>query len=95
MWLVIAALLALALFSLFWPQYIQYRHYARRIAELDRTIRREQALIKNLQIRQQRLRTDPAFLQRIAHEMGLAGPDEVIFRFVEPETNRLPYPSLP
>ncbi len=92
-WSLIALLLTVGLFSLFWPQYVQYRTYTRRIRELDEAIEREQTLIKKLQLKQQRLKTDPEFLKRVAHEMGMAAPDEVIFRFVEsgtPESSDAP-----
>ncbi|HIE09984.1 MAG TPA: septum formation initiator family protein [Kiritimatiellae bacterium] len=84
-WSLIALLLTVGLFSLFGPQYLQYRSYTRRIRELDAAIEREQTIIKKLQLKQQRLKVDPDFLKRVAHEMGMAEPDEVIFRFVEPE----------
>jgi len=73
----------------FYPRIETYRTHQRRKAELEAEIADREALIKNLQLMQQQLLTDPRFAEKIAHEEGLAHPNEVVFRFMdEPATER-------
>jgi hypothetical protein len=77
----------------FYPRIETYRTHQRRKAELEAEITDREALIKNLQLMQQQLLTDPRFAEKIAHEEGLAHPNEVVYRFMdEPAVERTTAP---
>ncbi|OGV47029.1 MAG: hypothetical protein A2X46_07615 [Lentisphaerae bacterium GWF2_57_35] len=77
---------------MFWPQIRQQQELQRKEAILEEDIRLEEEMIKHLKVQQERLRSDPRFVEKIAREeLGYAKPDETIFKFVddEPQTSRL------
>lgn len=77
----------------FYPRIETYRTHQRRKAELAAEIAEREALIKNLRLMQERLQADPRYAEKIAHEEGLAHPDEVIYRFMnEPAVERTTEP---
>lgn len=83
-------LVTIGLISLFYPQYRQYRGYKEREDELREQIRMEQELIQALKRKQEKFDHDPRFVEQIAHEVGLARPDETIYKFVDdPPTSSL------
>ena len=87
-WVLLVVLITIGIFSLFYPQYRQYRGYKDRQTELREQIRHENELIQTLKSKQHKFEHDPEYVEHIAHEMGLAKPNETIFKFVEDETNR-------
>ncbi len=76
-------LLAVAVMVMFVPQYQQYRAFQAREAALLDEIRLEEEMLNTLRLKQERFRNEPRYVERIAHEVGLAKPDETIFRFVD------------
>lgn len=86
-WVLLVVLIAIGIFSLFYPQYRQYRVYKDRQTELREQIRHENELIQTLKSKQHKFQHDPEYVEHIAHEMGLAKPNETIFQFVDDETN--------
>ena len=84
-WVTLGVLLFIAILCMFMPQYRQYREYQRRADALQEQIRLEEEMLKTLKQKQERFRSDPRFVEQIAHEVGLARPNETIFRFVEDE----------
>lgn len=90
-WAIIAALTILLIVGLFYPKYRQMRELEARAAELEEEVRLEQEMLRYLQSRQERLRTDPRFVEKIAREeLGLAKPGETVFKFIDdppPATN--------
>jgi hypothetical protein len=79
----------------FVPKWEQYRDYRRRHEETLADIRLQEEMINLLKEKQDRFRTDPRFVERIGHDLGLARPGEVVFRFRDDDaagTNRPPPP---
>ncbi|MFL2860846.1 MAG: septum formation initiator family protein [Pontiellaceae bacterium] len=71
----------------FIPKVHQFNTYQERSQMLQREI--DQALIteQTLKEQQRRFTTDPDFVERIAHEVGYAHPDETIFHFPKTPEN--------
>jgi len=85
-WIALALLVVVALASLFVPQIRQYQEYRRKQVTLEADIELEKQMLKHLQDQQQRLKSDPRFVEKIAREeFGYAKPGETIFKFVEDE----------
>ncbi|HPG00073.1 MAG TPA: septum formation initiator family protein [Kiritimatiellia bacterium] len=85
-WFALAVLIVVALASLFVPQIKQYQEYHRKQTTLEADIALEKQMLKHLQEQQQRLKSDPRFVEKIAREeFGYAKPGETIFKFVEEE----------
>ena len=67
----------------FTPKVKQLQVYQNRLDQhqhsIDLTIAEERRLKENIR----RFSTDPEFVERVAHEVGYAQPDEVIFHFPE------------
>lgn len=82
-WITLTLLVLIGIGFMFMPLVQQDREAQRREATLKEEIRMDEERIRQLKIQQERFETDPAFVERIAHEMGLARPDETIFRFVD------------
>lgn len=86
------AAILLALFGVslaFLPKVGQFRSYQETKSKLEADIRAEEERIKELRLKQERFSTDKYFVQQIAHEIGFAHENEVIFQFNDqPDTNR-------
>lgn len=78
-----AGLLLLAIGHIFIPQYQEYRELQRREMALRDDIRENEERLLTLKLKQERFQTDPAFVERIAHDIGLARPNETVVRFVD------------
>jgi cell division protein FtsB len=66
---------------------------AQRAAMLEEENRLKADRTRELRDRQDRFHNDPAYVERVAREtLGKVRPDEVIFRFTDPETNSLRIP---
>jgi len=65
----------------FFPKVIQFRSYQEIRESLEVSIRTEEERIKELRFKQERFRTDPNFVQQIAHKIGFAHENETIFQF--------------
>jgi len=89
-WITLTALVLIGVGFMFMPLVQQDREFQRREAVLREEIRVSEEQIRQLRINQERFQNDPAFIERIAHEMGLAKPDEVIFRFVDEVPSNAP-----
>ncbi len=90
-WVALAILACVWIGSLFVPQVRQYREYQQKKAALQEDIRLEEQMLKHLKDQQEKLRSDPRFVEKIAREeIGYAKPGETVFKFVdeEPRTNR-------
>ncbi len=89
--LTIAGMLAVGVARLVWPKWREIQEYRRRRDELAREIALEEEMIRILRRKQERFRTDPAFVERLAHDLGLARSNEVLFRIVaEPPVSAAP-----
>lgn len=81
-WAVLGLLILLALGRLFYPQWQEYREYRRTQEELSHQIRVEKEMLNVLKQKQERFHNDPEFVRKLAHDLGLAGPDELIFKYM-------------
>ncbi len=71
------------------PKWRAMQDYRRRKEDLERQIAIEEELTKLLRQKQERFRTDPRFVERIARDLGLARSNEVLYRIVrEPAGDR-------
>lgn len=75
----------IAIICVFVPRAHNYQDMQRRKRGLEEENSRMEARIRDLNEKQQRFRTDPEFVERIARAKGMAKPGETIFRF--PATN--------
>ncbi|HMP74260.1 MAG TPA: septum formation initiator family protein [Kiritimatiellia bacterium] len=78
-------LVALAVFTLirvFYPRFHELTSLSQRRAMLEEQIRAEEEHLENLRNKQERLRNDPRYVERIAREeLGYAKPGEIVFKF--------------
>lgn len=73
--------------SLFLPLIERQKELRAREAELRLDIQKEAEKLRMLKWKQEKLKEDPRFVEKIAREeIGYAKPGEVIFRFVDEET---------
>lgn len=82
-----AALVILGLivaWHLFYPKFKLYRDLQQRESQLREDVRLEEDMLQLLKTKQERLRNDPRFVEKIAREeLGLAKPGETVFKFVD------------
>lgn len=91
--ILIAILVAIGVAAIFAPQIGRYRELRRKEAALREEIRLEQEILRHLQEQQQRLMTDPRFVEKVAREeLRYVKPGETVFKFVEdePTTSGIP-----
>ena len=82
-WIALGTLILIGMGFMFVPLIQEDREYQRREQALREEIRHDDERIRKLRMQQERFQSDPAFVERIAHEMGLAKPNETIFRFID------------
>ncbi len=82
-WAALAVLVLVGMGFMFVPLIHQDRELQRRESALQEEIRLDQERVRELQLKQERFQSDPAFIERIAHELGLAKPNETVFRFID------------
>lgn len=83
-WVALAILAVVAAASTFIPQISRYQELRRKEAVLQQDIQLEEEMLRHLKEQQERLATDPRFVERIAREeFGYAKPGETVFKFVE------------
>ena len=83
-------LVVIVVILLFTPQIRHYQELRKKEAALQEEIRLEEQILGHLKEQQERLRTDPRFVEKVAREdFGYAKPGETVFKFVDEEpTNR-------
>jgi cell division protein FtsB len=90
-WISLAILFIVAVTSMFVPQIRQYHELRKRETALKEEIQLEEEMLRHLKLQQERLRTDPRFVEKIAREeFGLAKPGETVFKFVDEEPQTKP-----
>jgi len=62
------------------PKWKAMQDYRKRKEDLEREIAIEEELTKLLRQKQERFRTDPRFVERIARDLGLARSNEILYR---------------
>ena len=85
--LVAAALLVVViLVRFFMPKYQEEQRLRARREEARQDVRRTAETLRQLKLKQERLREDPRYLEKVAREdLGLSPPGDTVFRFVEDE----------
>lgn len=81
--ILLTALLALALVGivlLFAPMVNNYRSLRREEAEWVERVRQKDEDLKSLKQKQEQFKTDPRFVEVIAHDLGLAKTNEVLIK---------------
>ena len=82
----VGILVVIGVIFMFLPQIEQQRELQRKEAQLQEEVRLEEELLQHLKRQQERLRSDPRFVEKIAREeFGLAKPGETVFKFVDEE----------
>jgi len=83
--LIVIAILAVVLaISKIAPAIKQYHDLQKVEAERSGEVRAEQETLDQLKKNEERLRTDPRFVERVAREeIGMAKPGEIVFKFVD------------
>ncbi len=69
-----------AVFRVFRPKYIEYRTVQIRKSELEADLRLYEEMLKTYKYKQEQFKNNPRFVERMAHEAGLAKENEVLFR---------------
>jgi len=82
-WIALGLLVLVGMGFMFVPLIQEDREYQRRESDLREQIRADEERVRELREKQARFQSDPAFVERVAHEIGLVKQDEVIFRFVD------------
>ena len=68
----------------FMPKFQEERRLRDRLEEARQDVRRTAETLRELKLKQERLREDPRYVEKIAREdIGLAKPGETVFRFVD------------
>lgn len=67
----------------FIPQLRKYQNYDNRLAELRTEKGKEERRLQDLRVRQDRFQNDRDYVRKVAHEIGLVEPDEMVFRFYD------------
>jgi cell division protein FtsB len=67
----------------FIPQFRKYQDHENRLAELRTEKAKEELQLQDLRVRQERFQNDRDYVRKVAHEIGLVGPDEMVFRFYD------------
>jgi cell division protein FtsB len=92
-WVVLTGMILVAFGIMFWPLVMEHRALQQKETELLESIRTDELRIRELKLKQERFANDPDFVERIAHDIGLARPNETIFRFVDEENQDAPPPA--
>ncbi len=91
-WIALGILFCVAVTAMFLPQIKRYQDLRHTESTLQEDIRLEEEMLNHLKKQQERLQTDPRFVEKIAREeLGYAKTNETVFKFVddEPQTDRL------
>ena len=93
-WIMLAVLVVIAVIAIFEPRFKQYHELRRKEAALQGEIHIEEENIKYWKDQQQRLKSDPRFVEKLAREeLGYAKPGETVFRFTDDEAPASNRPS--
>jgi len=79
-WGLLIALFAVGVTCVFLPQCNRLRELQRQRVNLEEQNRHTEALTRELKDKQDKFDSDPAFVVRTAREIGLAMPDETVYK---------------
>jgi hypothetical protein len=80
---VIAVLVASAALVGFIPQLRKHAEYEERLEEIRTQSAEQERRLQDYRVRKERFQNDPDYVRRVAHEIGMVEPHEVIFRFYD------------
>ena len=80
-WALLLVIIAATIVRLFHPKWTEYRDAQAVKLRIEEEVRLNEELINVYRIKQERFKNDPEFVERMAHEVGLAKESETIFRF--------------
>jgi cell division protein FtsB len=80
-WIVVIVALTIGIVCVFLPKCYSYQELKKRRQALEESNVRTEARIRGLERRQERFRTDPEYVERVAREQGMVKPGETVFRF--------------
>ena len=84
--IVAAALVVLIVVRFFMPKFQEEQRLRRQLEDARADVQRTAETLRQLKLKQERLREDPRYVEKIAREeLGLAKPGETVFRFVDEE----------
>ena len=82
--LLATALVVVIVVRFFMPKFQEERRLRARLEEARQDVRRTAETLRELKLKQEHLREDPRYVEKIAREeLGLAKPGETVFRFVD------------
>ena len=89
-WTVLVIIGIAAVIACFTPKVGQFQDLKKRAARSEQEYKIEEDVLQHLKKKQERLQTDPRFVEKIAREeLGLAKPGETVFKFMDDSpTNR-------
>lgn len=78
---------------LFLPEIRRHQMSEARLIEMKKILEDKSTHLQELQERQRRFKTEPSYVEHVAHELGLAHPGETVFRISESATAPQPAPA--
>ena len=81
-WILIVAVCVVGLVCLFLPRYSEYRTLQQQRDKLAEDIRRNEERRKQLLLQQEKFRTDPDYVEKIARDDGRIAPDQSVIKVV-------------
>ena len=79
----VSVLLMGAGFVGFVPQIRKYQGHEERLTELRQETEREERHLQELRVKQDRFQNDRDYVKKVAHEIGMVEPHEMVFRFYD------------
>lgn len=81
---IIGVLIVIIILYAFVPKIQEYRDLQKVELKKSADVRSDQEILDQLKLQQEKLRTDPHYVERVAREeIGMAKPGELIFKFVD------------
>lgn len=94
-WMIVIASCVVAIVCVFLPKTHNYQTLQQRKEGLEQGNAQMESRVHQLQKKQKRFQSDPAFVERVAREQGMAMPGETIFRYPPVNTNISPRSARP
>lgn len=79
--MVVGVVFVAALVFMLGPEQRKSQILEQRLESLRAEQAREETRLQELRVRQQRFQAEPDYVRRVAHEIGMVEPHEVIYRF--------------
>lgn len=88
--IIVLSVLGLILLGvIFIPGYLKIKRFLRQNRELERQIKETKQANRRLEEEQEKLESDPVYLEKVAREkLGLAKEGEIIYKVLPPQQNQ-------